>query len=82
MVKLQIALSFLRAYLQNRYAEWRNDRLENKKRRWSAHKIGGGGVLPLGKVNQSAALQKVSIFGSVAFVDTTVAIIFYHDKNS
>lgn len=80
MVKLRFAFGFAKAFILNSYAEWRNTRLENSKRRWSAHKLGGGGVVPLGKVNQETAIEKTSLFGNVVYVDTSVAIVFYSDK--
>jgi len=69
-------------FIFNSYADWRNRLLENRKRPWTAHKLGGGGVVPLGKVNQETAIQKVVLFGSISYVDTSVACIFYSDKFS
>lgn len=69
----------VRAFVHNLRAELSNRRLENKKRRWTAHKVGGGGVVPLGRVNQETAIAKTTKFGSVSYVDTEVAIVFYGD---
>lgn len=80
MVKFKVAVAAAKTSIFNAYAVWRDTRLENKKRRWTAYRIGGGGVVPLGKVNQSMALQKVSLFGSISYVDSSVACIFYTDK--
>ena len=79
-LKLRIACNTLVALVRNAHAEWSNSRLENKRRFWTAHRIDGGGVVPLGKVNQEQAITKVSQFGSVRFVDTEVACIMYGDK--
>lgn len=79
--KLIYAYWFVRSFLNNAYVEVRNGRLEKRKRKWTAYKIGGGGVVPLGKVNQETAISKTCKFGSVAFVDTEVAVIFYSDVN-
>lgn len=80
MVKFKFAIATAKAFILNAYAEWRDARLEDKKRRWTAYRIGGGGVVPLGKVKQSIALEKVSLFGSISYVDSSVAVIFYTDK--
>jgi hypothetical protein len=79
--KLKIFGWTVYAFVVNAWIEWRNDRLEKSRRRWTAHKIDGGGVVPLGKVSQEKAITKVSQFGSVRFVDTEVACIMYSDKN-
>ena len=71
---------FFRVYLSNLYIEWHNRRLENKRRPWTAHRIDGGGVVPLGNVSQEKAISKVSQFGSVRFVDTECAVIMYSDS--
>jgi hypothetical protein len=82
-MKKQIAVvyHFVRAIVLNAYIEFHNARLENSRRLWVAHRIDGGGVVPLGKVNQEKAIEKVSQYGSVAFVDTEVAVIMYRDKS-
>ena len=79
--KLTIAVWTVRVYFTNLYIEWHNSRLENSRRQWTAYKINGGGIVPLGKVNQSAAIDKVAQWGSVAFVDSEVAVIMYRDKS-
>jgi len=78
--KLSIAYWTVRAFVNNLYVEMRNNHLENSKRRWKAYKVGGGGVVPLGKVSQQDAIELVAKIGSVDFVDTEVAVIFYSDK--
>jgi len=78
--KLTYAYWTVRAFLNNAYVEFRNAALERRSRKWTAYKIGGGGVVPLGKVNQETAIAKTCKFGQVAFVDTEVAVIFYSDK--
>lgn len=71
----------LYVYVQRIFIECMNTRLERKRRKWVAHKIDGGGVVPLGKLNQSEAIDKVAQWGNVAFVDTEVATIMYHDRH-
>jgi hypothetical protein len=79
--KLAYAYWFCHAFICNTYIGWHNSRLENSRRLWTAHRIDGGGVVPLGKLNQSKAIDKVAQWGSVVFVDTEVAVIMYRDKN-
>ena len=79
--KLLTAYWTVRVFVNNLYVEYRNSRLERSKRKWTAHKVGGGGVVPLGKVNQETAISKVTRFGNVSFVDTEVAVVFYSDKH-
>lgn len=78
--KLVYAYWTVRAFANNLYVEFRNRRLEKKRRPWTAHKVGGGGVVPLGRVSQENAISKVTRFGSVSYVDTEVAIVFYSDR--
>jgi hypothetical protein len=78
--KLIYAYWTVRAFANNAYVEIRNTLLENSKRRWKAYKVGGGGVVPLGKVSQKDAIAIASKIGTVDFVDTEVAVIFYSDK--
>lgn len=73
------ALARFRVWASNRYIEYHNTRLENKKRRWFAVSRIGGRV-PLGKVSQDDAISKVSGFGSIIYVDTEVAVIMYSDN--
>lgn len=80
--KIVYAWHVVRGFALNYYIELRNRRLETKRRNWQALKVGGGGVVPLGKVDQETAIAKSAKFGSIAFVDTEVAIVFYHDKFS
>ena len=77
--KILYAWNFVRALALNAFIEWKNCRLETSRRKWQALKVGGGGVVPLGKVNQETAIAKTAKFGSVSFVDTEVAIVFYSD---
>ena len=79
--KLVTAYWTVRVFVNNLYVEFRNNLLERKRRKWTAYKIGGGGVVPLGKVDQETAISKVTKFGSIAFVDPEVAVIFYSDKH-
>jgi len=79
--KLTIAWWTVYAFAANLFIEWHNRRLENKRRSWVAHRIDGGGVVPLGRLNQSKAIDKVAQWGSVVFVDTEVAVIMYRDKS-
>jgi len=73
----------IKAYCLNLYAEWRNARLNNKPRQWTAHRIGGGGVVPLGKVDRNGAIKAVAAMGgSVRFVDDEVAVIMYSDDTN
>lgn len=78
--KISIAYWTVRAFANNVYVEMRNTILENSKRRWKAYKVGGGGVVPLGKVSQADAIALATKIGTVDFVDTEVAVIFYSDK--
>jgi hypothetical protein len=78
--KLRIAGWTAYAYVRNRHAEWVNNRLENSRRPWTAHRIGGGGVVPLGRVTKDEAIAKVAQWGSVRFVDVEVACIMFSDK--
>lgn len=78
--KLIYAYWTVRAFANNAYVEMRNTLLENSKRRWKAYKVGGGGVVPLGKVSQKDAIAAAAKIGNVDFVDTEVAVIFYSDK--
>lgn len=71
-----------RALLWNKYVDWRNHRLEHKRRHWTAYRINGGGVVPLGKISQSDAIDKCAKFGSVRFVDSPCAVVFYADDLS
>ena len=80
--KILNALNFVRAFALNTYIELRNRRLETSRRKWHALKVGGGGVVPLGKVDQETAIAKTAKFGSISFVDTEVATVFYSDKFS
>jgi len=82
MKKLSFMWWAFYAFIANLFIEWHNRRLETKRRLWVAHRIDGGGVVPLGKVNQDKAITKVSQFGSVRFVDTEVAVIMYGDKSN
>ena len=77
--KIVFGYHFVRALALNSYIEWKNHRLENSRRHWRALKVGGGGIVPLGKVNQETAITKTTKFGSISFVDTEVAIVFYSD---
>ena len=79
--KCAFAFNFMRALILNFFIEWHNRRLENKKRRWQAHRLEGGGVVELGRCSQEQARSKVAEFGSVRFVDVEVACIFYSDKH-
>lgn len=78
--KIVYAYWTVRAFANNAYVEMRNTLLENSKRRWKAYKVGGGGVVPLGKVSQKDAIAAAARIGTVDFVDTEVAVIFYSDK--
>ena len=80
--KIVHASNFVRALALNAYIEWYNRRQETSRRKWQALKVGGGGVVPLGKVNQETAITKTAKFGSIAYVDTEVATVFYSDKFS
>lgn len=71
------AWEFVYAFFANLYIEWHNNRLENKRRRWTAVKTGGGGIVPLGKVSQAEAIAKTTKFGSIDFVDSEVAVIMF-----
>ena len=77
--KILFGYNFVRALALNSYIEWKNRHLEMSRRNWRALKVGGGGVVPLGKVNQETAIAKTAKFGSVSFVDTEVAVVFYSD---
>jgi hypothetical protein len=77
--KFLLAYWTVRALALNTYIEWKNRRLETTRRKWQALKVGGGGVVPLGKVDQETAIAKTAKFGSVSFVDTEVAVVFYSD---
>lgn len=78
--KVRIWLTNLWVCFANRYIEFHNTRLENKKRRWVA--VGRlGGRVPLGKVSQDEAITKASQFGSIIYVDTEVAVVMYSDKS-
>ena len=79
--KIVFAWHFVRAFALNSYIEFHNSRLEHSRRSWVAHRIDGGGVVPLGKLSQSKAIDKVSQWASIAFVDTEVAVIMYRDKS-
>ncbi len=79
--KIVFAYHFVRALALNSYIEFHNSRLENSRRLWVAHRIDGGGVVPLGKLNQAKAIDKVAQWASVAYVDTEVAVIMYRDKH-
>lgn len=78
--KLITAYWTVRAFANNAYVEMRNNWLENSKRKWTAYKMGGGGVVPLGKVSQSEAIAAATKIGQVNYVDVEVAVIFYSDK--
>lgn len=80
MKKLSVAWWAVYAFFANLYIEWHNNHLENSRRHWTAHRIDGGGVVPLGRLSQSKAIDKVSQWGSVAYVDPEVAVIMYRDK--
>lgn len=69
------------AFVHNLGAELWLRSLENKKRRWQAHRLEGGGVVELGRCNAEQARRKVAEFGSIRFVDVEVACIFYGDDN-
>jgi len=75
--KLKTLWWALYAFVVNFYIEWSNGRLERKRRPWVAYKVGGGGVVPLGRVSQERAIEKSARLGSVSFVDTETAVIFY-----
>lgn len=77
--KLKYVWHDVRILFINLYIEWRNTCLENKPRRWTAVKTGGGGIVPLGKVSQKQAIANVTKFGSIDFVDSEVAKIMYSD---
>ncbi len=77
--KISYACNFVRALALNAFIEWKNRRLEMSRRQWRALKMGGGGVVPLGKVNQEKAIAKTAKFGSVSYVDVEVAVVFYSD---
>lgn len=70
------------AFVANLFIEWHNRRLESKRRRWTAHRVDGGGVVPLGRLSQSKAVDKVAQWGSIVYVDPEVAAIMYRDKNN
>lgn len=80
-MKKQFMLAYwtVRAFALNTYIELKNRRLETSRRKWQALKVGGGGVVPLGRVDQETAIAKTAKFGSVSFVDTEVAVVFYSD---
>lgn len=75
--KLLTTFYFARAFLVNAYVEFQFSRIENAKRKWVAYRVGGGGVVPLGKCNQETALAKATKLGNVSFVDPEHAVIFY-----
>ena len=77
MVKL---FHFIRIHMYILFAEWRHNRLPKRRRRWQALRVLGGGVVPLGKINQEKAIEKTSKIGSIVFVDTECAVIMYRDK--
>lgn len=77
--KLIYARETVRVFIINLCIEWHNTRLENKRRKWTAVKTGGGGTVPLGKVSQAEAIANTTRFGSVDFVDTEVAVVMYSD---
>lgn len=78
--KIRIIAWTVFVYFRNMHAEWSNARLEKKRRTWTAYKVAGGGVVPLGKVDQERAIDKVSQYGSIVFVDTECAVIMFCDK--
>ena len=77
--KCAYAFHFVWALILNAFIEWHNRRLENKRREWKAVKTGGGGLVPLGRLSQSEAIDKTAKFGSIDYVDTEVAIVMYSD---
>jgi len=68
--------------LASAYVDLHNSRLDKKKRDWTAVRVGGGGVVPLGKVSMKVALETVAKFGVVQYVDKEVAYIMYSDKSN
>ena len=79
--KCAYVFHFMRALILNVCIEWHNRRLENRRREWKAVKTGGGGLVPLGRLSQSEAIDKVAKFGSIDFVDTEVAVVMFSDKH-
>lgn len=75
--KILYAYYFSRAFINNALVEYRQHRSLKVRREWCAYKVGGGGVVPLGKVDQETAIAKATKLGNVSFVDSDHAVIFY-----
>lgn len=77
---VKTAFFFCIAFCNNVIAEYLDNRMETKKRRWTGMGTFGAGVVPLGKVNMDQATEKVAQFGTVVNVDVEQAIIFYAER--
>ena len=79
----QKALAFLwaiKAFFLNLRVEISERRKQRRKQHWTALRIGGGGVVPLGRITRDQALYKVSkMGGSVRYVDDDYGKIMYAD---
>jgi len=75
-------LASARDRIATAYVDLHNSRLDKKKRDWTAVRVGGGGIVPLGRVNMTEAREAVAKFGVVQYVDKEVAYIMYSDKSN
>ncbi len=75
--KIKMIYFFAVAYCKNFLIEKYNARIENKKRHWKAYGTFGGGVVPLGKINQTEAIETAKGLGTVVYCDPEQAAIFY-----
>ena len=85
-ISARMALGFVRALVINYRVElaerWKERRAARAKHVWTAHRIGGGGVVPLGRCSREKAIRKVAkMGGSVRYVDTDVGAVFYADDS-
>jgi hypothetical protein len=78
---VRTAYFFVIAFRNNLIAQFLDWRFVNRKRQWIAMGTFGSGNVPLGKVNQHEATEKVCKFATVVSCDVEMAIIFYKEKD-
>ena len=72
-----VAKILVRNYCVGRYNAW----IEKRRFHYTAVKEGGGGVVPLGRVNMKEAREATAKFGSVIYVDVEHHVVMFRDKN-
>ena len=81
MSSLKLAWATARITVRNFFVARYNTWIENRRYHYSAIKEGGGGVVPLGRVNMKEAREATAKFGSVIYFDVEHHVVMYRDNH-